>query len=133
VEIDKSPMLTAIRGVIPVGDPRSRMMELRLQLQPGDGYIGEAVTVELPDSQAEISLSIPRDALVLRSEQVFVYSISKDNKAVKIPVITGAGHGSRIAIQGNLELGDSVVIRGAERLRDGQEVKVIAHQLATSS
>jgi len=133
VETEENRMLTAIRGVIPVGDPRSRMMELRLQLQPGDGFIGEAVTVELPDGKAELSLSIPRDALVLRSEQVFVYSISEDNKAVKIPVITGAGRGSRIAIQGNLKTGDSVVIRGAERLREGQEVRVIEQQLAASS
>jgi hypothetical protein len=75
---------------------------------------------------------VPRDALVLRNEQVFVYSVSEENTAVKIPVIAGAGRGSQIAIQGNLEVGDSVVIRGAERLREGQALKVIQTNIAQS-
>ena len=55
-------MLTAIRGVVPVGDSRSRMMELRLQAGPEAWFIGEAVTVELADGHPERGLSVPRDA-----------------------------------------------------------------------
>ncbi len=130
VEINDKQLLTAVRGVVPVGDSRSRMMELRLQLKSGAGFIGEAVTVELPDGAPENALSVPRDALVLRNEQVYVYGVSEENTAVKIPVIAGAGRGARIAVQGNLKAGDSVVIRGAERLRDGQAVKVIQTNIA---
>ena len=130
IEAEDNIILTAIRGVVPVGDPRSRMMELRLQLQAGSWFIGEAVTVDLADGQAQNSLMVPRDALVLRGEQTFIYSVSSDNKATKIPVTTGAGHGSIIAVQGNLAVGDPVIIRGAERLSDGQEVKVIQQHLA---
>ena len=133
VETDEFQILAAIRSVIPVGDPRSRMMELRLQLQAGNWFIGEAVTVELPDGQAETGLSVPRDALVLRNEQIFVYSVDEESKAVKIPVIAGAGRGSQIAIEGDLKVGDSVVIRGAERLSEGQGVKVMENHLAASS
>jgi len=132
VQVDSrsQQMLTAIRGIVPVGDTRSRMMEIRLNLQAGQGFIGEAVTVELPDSQPHDSLSVPRDALVLRSDEVFVFSVSRDNKAVKIPVTPGAGRGTEVAIEGHLAVGDPVVVRGAERLRDGQEVKVTQHHLA---
>ncbi len=132
VETDGGQLMTAIRGVVPVGDSRSRMMELRLKLQAGGGFIGEAVTVELPDGDAENSLSVPRDALVLRNEQVYVYGVSEENTAVKIPVTAGAGRGSKIAVTGKLKVGDSVVIRGAERLRDGQAVKVIQTNIAQS-
>lgn len=130
IDSEEQHLLTAIRSVIPVGDSRSRMMEVRIELQSGLWHIGEAVTVELADGIRELSLSVPRDALVLRNNEVFVYTISEDNTAVKVPVIAGAGRGQSIAISGNLFAGDPVVVRGAESLRDGQAVKVIRHHVA---
>jgi RND family efflux transporter MFP subunit len=130
IESGEQQLLTAIRSVIPVGDSRSRMMEVRIELQTGLWQIGEAVTVELANGRREISLSVPRDALVLRNNQVFVYTVSEDNIAVKVPVIAGAGRGQNIAITGDLFAGDPVVVRGAESLHDGQAVKVIRHHLA---
>jgi RND family efflux transporter MFP subunit len=132
VESDDRQILTAIRSVIPVGDARSRLMELRIKLEPGHWSIGEAVTVDLVDGDRELSLSVPRDALVLRGDQVFVYTVSADNIAKKIPVIAGSGWGTTIAIDGDLTEGDPVIVRGAERLSDGQKVKVIRHHLAGS-
>ena len=132
IEADDRALLTAIRSVIPVGDSRSRMMEVRIQLQAGSWHIGEAVTVDLANGDRELSLSVPRDALVLRNNQVFVYTVSADDTAVKVPVKAGAGRGANIAITGDLFAGDPVVVRGAERLRDGQAVKVIRHHLAGS-
>ena len=40
---------------------------------------------------------------MLRDEQVFVYTVSADNTAVKVPVVTGAGRGAQIAIEGELQ------------------------------
>ncbi|MFT6275787.1 MAG: multidrug efflux pump subunit AcrA (membrane-fusion protein) [Halioglobus sp.] len=80
----------------------------------------------------QLSLSVRRDALVLRGDQIFVYTVSADNIAKKIPVITGSGWGTTIAIDGDLTEGDPVIVRGAERLSDGQTVKVIRHHLAGS-
>ncbi len=130
VENKDEYQLTAIRGIVPVGDTSSRMMELRLQLAEGHWLIGEAVTVELPASPAVQSLAVPRDALVLRDKQVFVYTLSEENTAVKVPVTTGAGRGGHIAVQGELTAGDPVIVRGAERLQHGQTVKVLQHHLA---
>lgn len=132
VEANERQLLTAIRSVVPVGDARSRLMELRIQLEPGNWSIGEAVTVDLVDGDRQLSLSVPRDALVLRGDQVFVYTVSADNIAKKIPVIAGSGWGTTIAIDGDLAEGDPVIVRGAERLNDGQTVKVIRHHLAGS-
>ena len=124
VEGDGQQVEAAIRAIVPVGDTLSRMMEVRLTLKPGYWQIGEAVTVELPDSLPADTLSVPRDALVLRDREVFVYKLSPDNTAVKVPVTTSPGRGTDIAIQGALEAGALVVVRGAERLRDGQAVKI---------
>ena len=88
--------------------------------------------MELADSPATAALSVPRDALVLRDGEVYVFSVNEDGTARRILVETRAGHGSQIAIDGDLQAGDAVVIRGAERLQDGQEVTVIRPQLAAS-
>jgi len=123
VEGDIDRVAARIRAMVPVGDSQSRMMELRLSLEPGHWQIGEAVTVELPDSLSTATLSVPRDALVLRDSEVYVYTLSADNTAVKVPVVTGPGHGDQVAVEGELEPGALVIVRGAERLRDGQPVK----------
>jgi RND family efflux transporter MFP subunit len=122
--------MTTIRGVVPVGDNRSHMMELRLHADAGAWYIGEAVTVQLPEGAGEYGLAVPRDALVLRDKQVFVYTISTDNTALKVPVTTGPGRGTLIAIDGDLQAGAPVVIRGGERLQEGQPVRIIRHHIA---
>jgi RND family efflux transporter MFP subunit len=132
VEGDGRRLMAPVRALVPVGDSRSRMMELRLSLEPGNWFIGEAVTVEIPDSAPEKALSIPRDALVLRDNDIYVYTVSEQNKAVKIPVTPGSGLGTRISVEANLEPGDPVIVRGAERLVEGQTVKVTQHHLAAS-
>jgi RND family efflux transporter MFP subunit len=128
VEGGGQDLVAEIRAIVPVGDSLSRMMEIRLTLAPGHWQIGEAVTVELSDSLPASTLSVPRDALVLRDNEVFVYTLSADNTAVKIPVITSSGHGNNIAIEGALKPGDLVIVRGAERLHDGQPVKISPRQ-----
>jgi RND family efflux transporter MFP subunit len=122
-----------IRALVPVGDSISRMMELRLSLEPGHWYIGEAVTVELPDGLPAETLSVPRDALVLRDKEVFVYRLSADNTAIKVPVTTSPGRGTNIAVEGELEAGAQVIVRGAERLRDGQAVRINERGQAAAS
>ncbi|MDH3994335.1 MAG: efflux RND transporter periplasmic adaptor subunit, partial [Gammaproteobacteria bacterium] len=56
-----------------------------------------------------------------------------DNTAIKVPVITGSGNGTKIAVEGLLKPGDLVVVRGAERLRDGQSVKVSQAHVAAGT
>ena len=125
--------IETVRSVVPVGDPRSRMMELRIALNAGTWLIGEAVTVSLPQAAPTDMLTVPRDALVLRDREQYVYAVGSDNKARKIPVQTAGGMGDRIAVQplsGELEAGASVIVRGAENLREGQDVRVLDNSVA---
>ncbi len=125
---DGERSLERLRSVVPVGDPQSRMMELRIDVGGQDRFIGEAVTVSLPQAAVENSLTIPRDALVLRDSEQFVYALNGEGAAEKVAVETTGGLGSRLSVDvlsGALEAGTRVVVRGAESLRDGQEVKVL--------
>ncbi len=111
-----------IRSLIAVGDLRSHMMELRLTPHTNNWLIGEAVTVELPASARETSTTVDRDAVVLRDRSNYVYVVNDESVAERVTVELGAGMGERIAVTGALQPGDQVVVRGAERLRDGQKV-----------
>jgi RND family efflux transporter MFP subunit len=113
-----------IRSVIPVGDERSRMIEVRVTLAPDSWVIGSAVRVELPRSEAAEVVAVPRDALILRQDNIYLFKLVEDNKVEQIPVQTGVGNGSMIEVRGNINHGDQVVIRGGERLRPGQTVQI---------
>ncbi len=115
--------MQTIRTIVPVGNTRSRMMEVRVSLLPDQFAIGGAVRVALPHSLAHKGITVPRDALVLRKSGSYVYQIDENNEAKQIPVTTGIGVGNRIEVFGELNHLDPVVVRGAERLREGQKVR----------
>lgn len=114
-----------IRALIPVGDTVSRTMEIRVEVPDGVSFVvGAAVQVGLPSSAPEQVVAVPRDALVLRREGTYVFRVKDDNTAERLAVRTGAANGALVAVVGNITNGDRVVIRGGERLRSGQAVKL---------
>ena len=125
-----------VRSVVPVGDEQSRMMELRIAADADHWLIGEAVTVSLPEAHPVVTLTVPRDALVLRDREQYVYTVDEENRARKVLVETTGGIGSRVSVQvisGKLGDGAPVIVRGAENLRDGQGVRVTGEALALHS
>lgn len=117
-------MESRIRSVIPVGDERSRMIEIRVSLTEAAWPIGSAVRVELPRGEPVEVVAVPRDALILRQDSVYLFRVGADNVVEQVPVQTGVGHGELIEVRGDIRQGDRVVIRGGERLRSGQTVTV---------
>ncbi len=79
----------------------------------------------IPIRAKELALTIPRDALVLRSNGAFVFRINDENKAERIQVVIGDSAGDLVSISGSLNEGDRVAIRGAENLTEGAEVKIL--------
>lgn len=128
VQIDQGEKVNVegvVRTIVPVGDEQSRLMDLRVDFSGANWRIGQPVRVALPTSQVKEVLAVPRDALVLRRSGASVYSVNGDNKAINIPVEVGIASGDYVEVSGKLNPGDKVVIRGSERLRPGQEVKII--------
>ncbi len=115
-----------VRAVVPVGDALSRMLELRLEIADANWYIGSAVRVTLPAAEARHVVAAPRDALVLRADRVSVFVIGEDNTARQVDVELGAAEGDYIEVIGDIKAGDKVVVRGGERLRNGQPVTLTA-------
>lgn len=113
-----------VRVIVPFGNPQSHMFEVRLNVDPAKWTIGESVRLSMPTANAKEVLTVPRDALILRREGSSVFRINDDMKAEQVNVITGLGAGNLIEVFGDLQEGDRVVIRGAERLNTGMSVNV---------
>ena len=113
-----------IRAIVPVGDERSRMIEVRIAMSGAGWPIGSAVRVDLPTERQAAGLMVPRDAVIVRSDGAHVFRVGKGGLAERIAVRVGNGDSQRVEVTGSLKAGDRVVVRGGERLRAGQPVKV---------
>ncbi len=113
-----------VRTIVPVGDNRSRLYELRLGFTGESWPVGADVRVAVPTAEARKVLAVPRDALVLRREGNTVYRVDAEGLAQRVPVNTGVAVGRLIEVDG-IQSGDRVVIRGGERLQPGRSVTII--------
>jgi len=116
-----------LRAAVPVGDQRSRMFEVRVALEGEPWIIGSAVRVALPSASPRPVIAVPRDALILRSDSIYVFKVTAEGKAEKVSVETGIGHASLIEVKGRVGAGDQVVVRGGERLQPGQSVTIVGN------
>jgi RND family efflux transporter MFP subunit len=112
-----------VRAVIPVGDERSRMVELRIALTD-QWRVGAPVRVEIAPRTLRKVVTVPRDAVILRQGASYVMRVRPDNTAERVAVNIGPGQANQVQIDGTLNAGDRVIIRGGERLEPGQAVKV---------
>jgi len=113
-----------VRAIIPVGDERSRMVELRISLSDRTWRVGAPVRVEIAPRIFKAVVTVPRDAVILRQGASYVMRVKADNTAERVAVNIGPGHANHVEIDGLLRAGDRVIIRGGERLEPGQTVKV---------
>ena len=79
-----------VRAVIPVGDERSRMVELRIALT--DRWrVGAPVRVEIAPRDVRKVVTVPRDAVILRQGASYVMRVRADNTAERVAVNIGPG------------------------------------------
>ena len=123
LEANPSRDTGTVRTIVPVGDNRSRLYELRLRFDGARWPVGQDLKVAIPTAEAREVVAVPRDALVLRRDGAAVFRIDEQGLAERVAVTPGIAQGSLIAIDG-VAPGDRVVIRGGERLRSGQSVVV---------
>ncbi|GMT39873.1 MAG: cation efflux system (czcB-like) [bacterium] len=120
--------LAKVSSLVSIGTGQSRqfIMRLAINLHSGrqDWIPGMAVQVSVPTQEKVSQLVIPRDAMVIRRDGIYVFRVKDDNTVERLRVTPGAAAGENIAITGGIKEGDKVVIRGNERLRPGQKVKV---------
>ena len=89
-----------VRAVIPVGDERSRMVELRIALADRSLRVGTPVRVEIAPRNLKPVVTVPRDAVILREGASYVMRVGKDNTAERVAVNLGPGRDNHVQIDG---------------------------------
>ena len=122
---------TYITAIVPVTNNNSRQIEIRATLDSSSEYIvGDSVWMALKDNVKSNMLIVPRDALVLRKEGIYIFlvQVGETSIAKRIRVDIIAGDGDYLGVRGELKVGDLVVVKGAERLRNEQEIQLESSQ-----
>ena len=113
--------------VVPRGDVATRTFPVKIRTPNTQALIeGMTAKVLLPVEKPRNSLLVPRDAVITVSGQTVVYAVN-DSKARMIPVNVIGYQGLAAGIQGaGLTDGMQVVVKGNERLRNGQMVSALS-------
>ncbi|WP_323018202.1 efflux RND transporter periplasmic adaptor subunit [Castellaniella sp.] len=74
----------------------------------------------------ESGLVLPLRAVQRGSAGEYVYRVDAERKAHVVSVVTGVDDGNQVVIESGLQLGDSVVVEGTDRLREGSLIEVVA-------
>jgi RND family efflux transporter MFP subunit len=125
VEVAHRPITATVRAIVPVGDEASRTIEIRVALKAGQAFVGDAAKVMVPSAAPRGVLAVPRDALVLREDNTYLFKVDGKNVATRVAVETGTSEGAMVEVRGPIRAGDRVIVRGAERLEAGQKVQPI--------
>lgn len=127
IQVNDEILAAPLRTLVSQGSESVHVFELRLDLQEALP-VGQTVRVTIPTADVREVLAVPRDALVLRGDGASVYIVDDENNAQRVQVAVGIGSDNLIEIRGAVQPGDRVVVRGNERLREGQSIEVISGQ-----
>jgi len=91
----------------------------------------------LPGSFLEISikydiresLSIPDTSTIVEGENVFIYKVDKNNKALKTRITTGDRYIGFVEIIDGLNNGDKIVAEGTKKVRPNLTIRPIEKNL----
>ena len=79
----------------------------------------------------EEGVTVPLRAVQRGSQGEYVYRVdTTEHKAHVVPVVTGVDDGNQVVIESGLQAGDTVVVEGTDRLRDGSDVEMIDPEAA---
>lgn len=123
-----------VAEVIPRGDPATRTFPVKVRVKnaPNGGGVlikaGMHARVTLAVGHVEGAMLVHKDALVLGGRSPIVYVVDAKGDAPGtvrlVPVTVGVADGSLVQVDGDIESGALVVVKGNERLRPGQDVRI---------
>ncbi len=110
---------------VPKGDVATRTFDVKIRMQNSAGLIeGMEARALVPSAEKRTGLKVPRDALIDRFGQNVIW-LAKDSAAKMVPVQVIGYDSMHVGVTGpGLEAGDMVIVKGNERLREGQPVRI---------
>lgn len=138
--LPKELFVGEVTTIVPHGDERSRNFPVKIKLQnkidaQGVPLVksGMFARIWLPVEKREKVLLVPNDAVVMGGPVPMVFVATRKSPGAAeatvapLPVALGSAFASSIEVMADaLAAGQELVIEGNERLRPGQEVRIVA-------
>ncbi|MGA8170496.1 MAG: efflux RND transporter periplasmic adaptor subunit [Methylocystis sp.] len=108
-------------------DTTTGMFKLRAEFENKDDKLfpNQFVNVRVLVGTRKNVLVMPSAAIQTGATNgSFAYVVREDNKVAVQPIVLGVSDAGMVEIKSGLQEGDKVVIDGADRLRDGAEIKI---------
>ncbi len=133
VEVDALPgrfVAGVVHRLMPVVDAKSRTLPVRVRLPGRDDERGRLLRpgmfarVHFAVGPERTALVVPKDAIVLGGRDPLIYLVDATTSTVRPVVVRlGVTAGEDVEVQGPLAAGDSVIVRGNERVFPGTPVR----------
>jgi len=115
-----------VTRISPFLNPNTRSADIEIEIANESGQLkpGMFARVIIESSQPQPSLAIPRSALLTRGTEMGVFLLSEDLVTHYKLIQIGRIQGDYVEVLGGLERGTPVVTSGAQKLNDGDKVKI---------
>ena len=112
-----------LRELAPAADPATRTYAARIKIinPPADVRLGMTARIAVNDGAAA-SLLVPLSAVIDQGQGPLV-RVAKDGKVASRPVQVARFREDGVVLSGGLEAGELVIVSGAGKLAEGQEVQ----------
>ncbi len=115
-----------VSALIPRADPSTRTFTVKVLLENSERRLGVGMLaeVEMPLGEMRTVTMVPKDAVsdVVDGRRGTLYVVAEDGTVARQQVTLGVADGAWLAVEGAVAPGDTVVVRGNERLRPGMKV-----------
>ena len=116
-----APIESTVVEIAPVADAASRTFLVKLDLPPAEGTrSGQFGRVWVTTGESQ-TIGVPAAALIVRGQVETVFVAEKGYAQLRI-VRTGKCTDGEVELLSGIAPGESVIIEGAEQLRDGQPI-----------
>ena len=124
--ISNEPFTGEVSAILPEGNLNARTFPVRVELLNPKFEIrsGMEATATFSLGTKRKALLVPKDSIVTAGTNRMVYVVA-DGVAQPVPVQVIGYYDGNVAVEGPLQPGAPVVIRGNERLMPGQPVQII--------
>jgi RND family efflux transporter MFP subunit len=114
-----------IYALIPEGNKEAHTFPLEVHVDNKDLMIKEGMLARVGFNLgfSRETVMVHKDAIITRAARSYVFIVNGE-EAKQVFVTTGRAQGDLIEITGSVKVGEKAVIRGNERLRNGQPVQV---------
>lgn len=115
---------TKLDILAPFAEPGTRSVAAEAPLPPGPETPppGAFVVVDVVLARRDDAVFVPETAVVREGQRTYLYRLDENDRARRVEVSTRARRDGLIEVAGPVTVGDRVIARGVQKLRDGAEV-----------